>query len=941
MKEAGIGSVIFLEVNVGIPRGKVDFFSEEWQQLFAHAVKETERLGIEMTLGMGPGWNGSGGPWVNLSESMRNLVSSKITVSGSGQNQQLHLPQPEPQRPFFGIPDEWMKKRAGYYEDVLVLAYPSDSTRLADAEEKALYYRAPISSQAGVKPTLPIRRSGTIQQGVGTEQVVDLTSYMKPDGTLEWAVPEGEWTILRMGMANAGTITRPAPEPGLGFESDKLSKKALLSHFDQFAGKLLQKTGIPDPSAKGGLKMLHIDSWEVGSQNWTDDFIGEFTHNRGYSPIPYLPVYSGQVIENSEVSERFLFDMRLTVQEMILKNHFSVAKDLAHQNKMGLSVEPYDMSPFADMEAGKMADIPMCEFWSKGRGFNTLYSCFEATSVAHIQGKPVVAAEAFTSDWGKDGFVAHPTELKNQTDWALATGINKLFFHTFCHQSLREDLKPGMTMGGYGVHWDRGQTWWPMSSGYHQYITRCSYLLQQGNTVADILYLAPEGAPYVFFPPESALAGDKELPDRRAYNFDACPVGLFMEQADTKDGKIVFPGGASYQVLVLPDSETMTPEMLAKIESLLGKGITVIGNKPLFSPSLTNYPLCDQELKELSDKVWGKEPANSAIQTLEYGKGRLITGKELYPRTDERDNYPLYEVVTEVLNEQKIVPDFASDKEIRYTHRKDGDTEIYFISNRTGEETRAMCQFRATQTPQLWNPVSGERYTVSGHKAANDQTEFSIDFAPYQSYFVIFSNNHRNDNETLSDLSTLTKQAKETEEIRSPWHVSFKKEYGGPSPMIIDQLTDWSLSDNDSLKYYSGIATYTNEFTVPAGWMDKGNRISIHLGKVKNLAKIVVNGKEAGILWTSPWSLNISDLIKEGTNKLEIEVANLWVNRLIGDEFLPYDGVANGQWPDWLQNNTPRTSGRYAFSSCNYYTKESPLLESGLLGPVTIAVQEE
>lgn len=939
MKEAGIGSVIFLEVNVGIPRGKVDFFSEEWQQLFVHAVRETERLGIEMTLGIGPGWNGSGGPWVNLNESMRNLVSSQTTVSGTNQKQILQLPQPEPQRPFFGIPDEWMKKRAEYYEDVLVVAYPSDSTRLADVEEKALYYRAPISSQAGVKPALPIKRSGNTTQGVGADKVIDLTSKMKPDGTLEWTVPDGTWTILRMGMANVGTITRPAPEPGLGFESDKLSKKALLSHFDNFAGKLLKKTGIPDASNKGGLKMLHIDSWEVGSQNWTDDFIEEFTRSRRYSPVKYLPVYSGQVIDNSEVSERFLFDMRLTVQEMIIKNHISVVKDLAHQNNMRLSVEPYDMSPFADMEVGKMADIPMCEFWSKGRGFNTLYSCFEATSVAHLLGKPVVAAEAFTSDWKRDGFVAHPTELKNQTDWALATGINKLFFHTFTHQALSENLKPGMTMGGYGVHWDRGQTWWPMSSDYHQYITRCSYLLQQGNTVADILYLAPEGAPYVFFPPASALAGDKEIPDRRAYNFDGCPVGIFMEQAEVKDGKIAFPSGASYNVLVLPDSETMTPEMLAKIESLLKKGATVIGNRPVFSPSLTNYPSCDQKLEELSDKVWGKENVNTTMNTREYGKGKLISGKDLYPRTHERDNYPLYEVITDILAEQKIAPDFSSDQEIRYTHRKDGDTDIYFISNRTGEETRPMCQFRATQTPQLWNPVSGERYTISGHKTVNGQTELSIDLAPYQSYFVIFSNNNSKANNELPDISMLTKQSKATEEIHTPWNVSFNKEYGSPAPMVFDKLADWSLSSNDSLKYYSGIATYTNEFTVPSEWIRNETRISINLGKVKNLATIVINGKEAGILWTSPWNLNISDLIKEGTNKLEIKVANLWVNRLIGDEFLPYDGVNNGQWPEWLVNKTPRTSGRYAFSSCDYYTKESPLSESGLLGPVTITAQ--
>ncbi len=254
-----------------------------------------------------------------------------------------------------------------------------------------------------------------------------------------------------------------------------------------------------------------------------------------------------------------------------------------------LSIEPYDMNPASDLDLGAVADVPMCEFWTKGFGFNSAFSCVEATSIAHVHGLPVVAAEAFTAG-REEAWKMYPGNVKNQGDWAFCMGINKFVYHTFAHKPLGDELRPGMTMGPYGVHWDRGQTWWPLVSEYHKYVSRCQYLLRQGHTVADILYLTPEGAPHVFRPPFSALEGDDVLPDKRGYNFDGCSPLALIEKASVVDNRIVFPRGASYRLLVLPNIETMTPILVEKIDWLVKEGAVVIGQPPVKSPSLSNYP---------------------------------------------------------------------------------------------------------------------------------------------------------------------------------------------------------------------------------------------------------------------------------------------------------------------------------------------------------------
>jgi hypothetical protein len=640
MKQAGLGHLVFLEVNVGVPRGPVGFLSEPWQELFAHAVREAERLGIEITLGSGPGWTGSGGPWVKPEQSMQHLVASRVEVQGPG-SFAAKLAVLPPRRPFFGdVPAPMKPAWEAFFKDVAVLAFPTptNAAKLPDSDEKALVYRAPFSSQPGVKPYLeapaefPATPTGS---AIAPEQILDLTSRLQTDGTLDWEIPPGAWTVLRFVSRNNGASTRPAPEPGLGFECDKFDPVALDAHFEEYVGRLLKKVG--PRKAGAGWTMLHIDSWEMGAQNWTPRLRAESQRRRGYDPQPYYPAVLGDVVGSRELTERFLWDLRQTGSELVVQNHAEHLKALGRRHGFTLSIEPYDMNPSCDFDLGAVADVPMCEFWSVG--FDTTFSCHQASSIAHIMGCPVVAAEAFTGAPGED-WKQYPGSLKNQGDWAFATGINRLTFHTFAHKP--DATRPGMVMGPYGVHWDRGQTWWPMVGPYHRYLSRCQEMLRQGRTIADVLYLMPEGAPNIFQPPVSAFVGSKRLPDRRGYNFDGCSPAALLKLASVRDGSVVFPSGALYRLLVLPNFETMTPELLGKLSALVKAGATVIGAPPRKSPSLANYPECDREVARQAEALWGAltPPATQTVRKV--GQGRVIWGGALNER-EAQEKSPILE----------------------------------------------------------------------------------------------------------------------------------------------------------------------------------------------------------------------------------------------------------------------------------------------------------
>ena len=915
MKKAGIGGAIFLEVNIGIPRGPVDFMSPHWQELFADAVHEADRLGIQIALGSGPGWCGTGGPWLKPEQTMQHLVASETNVTGPLKFS-ANLPRPQPRKPYFGegtLTPELKKVWQDFYRDVAVLAFPTPegTNRIANINEKALYLRDPFSSRPGVKPFLPAPAEFPVlptNACVDADKMIVLTPKMAADGKLVWDVPPGKWTIMRLGSTLTGQTTRPAPQPGLGFESDKFDRDAMDAHFAAFTEKLLARVG-PHTNVDGGLTAVHFDSWEMGAQNWSANFRKEFQKRRGYDPLKLFPAYMGRVVGSDEVSERFLWDVRQTAQELVIENHISRLSTLAHNRGLTLSLEPYDLNPCGDLSLGRVADVPQCEFWYLG--YDTTYSAIEAASIAHTCGRPVVAAEAFTASPGED-WKANPAALKPLGDWAFCAGVNRFDFHRFQAQPWTNRW-PGMTMGSYGVHWDRTQTWWDMAPAYHDYLSRCQFLLRRGVTVADVCFLAAEGAPHVFRPPSSAITGNP--PDHGGYNFDGCAPETLLERAIVKNGKLVFPGGTTYQILVLPERQTMTPKLLRKIKSLVKAGATVFGPPPVKSPSLEAFPQCDAEVKMLARELWG-DCDGEKVFAHSLGKGRVLwRATEVKPS----EQYGDFAAVTNVLAGMNLSPDFSSDGPIRFTHRRDGDADIYFVANRKTNVVDVNCQFRvAGKQPELFDPMTGETRLLPQFSERAGYMEIPMRFDPGQSFFVLFRNPATQAKVAAQNFPAM----KPVVELAGAWDVQFDPRWGGPGKVTFDSLADWSQRLEAGIKFYSGTAVYRKTFELPSPGPLADQKYFLSLGDVRNLARVKLNGRDLGVVWCAPWQVATGDALKSGKNELEIEVANLWPNRLIGDLSLPAEK-------------------RFTWVARNPYKKNSPLLQSGLLGPVSLIAKPE
>lgn len=939
MKEAGLGNLVFLEVNVGVPRGPVDFMSDEWQDLFAHAVHEAERLGIAITLGVGPGWTGSGGPWVDAAQSMQHLVSSCIDVEGPAKfSGELPLPEPRPPTRYSRLSPELVARRAAFFRDVSVLAFPATArtARVEEIVEKALYDRLPFSSVAGVTPFVPTSAEYPVippDEIIDAERIFVLTDHLRPDGTLDWEVPPGRWTIMRFCSRNNGSNTRPAPRPGWGFECDKFDKAAFDFHFDSYVGRLLDKVGPRKTTT--GWTTLHMDSWEMGAQNWTARFREEFEDRRGYDPQPFFPAYDGRIVGSLEQTERFLHDLRVTAQELVLENHARHLKERGRQHGFDLSIEPYDMTPCADLDLGAVADVPMCEFWSDGYGFDTAYSCIEATSIAHTMGRAIVSAEAFTA-LPEEGWTQHPGSMKNQGDWAFCMGINRFVYHTFAHKPLGDAHRPGMTMGPYGVHWDRGQTFWPMVGAYHRYVTRCSHILRRGVTVGDILYLTPEGAPHVFRPPPSALDGDGMLGDKRGFGFDGCSPAILTDRAVVRDGRIAFPGGTSYGLLVLPRSDTMTPELLETIAALVEAGAMVVGPPPVKSPSLSGYPACDRQVRALSEWLWGGFSVPETVTECRHREGAIFWGGELATAGDSL--YPGYEAIAALLKEMGCVEDFEASGPVRHTHRRTAERDIYFVANRSDRCIEVECRFRVDRgEPELWEPLKGRKRLLPRFERDHGVTAIPMRFDAHESFFVVFPREAAFRSPGLQAARENFPRTQTAARLDGPWEVSFDPTWGGPETATFDRLVDWTEQEERGIRYYSGIATYRKSFDLPAT-LEAGTAVHLDLGTVHDIARVRINGTDLGVIWTAPWRVTITGVVQAEGNHLEIAVANRWPNRLIGDQQESDAAVRTVKWDSGLLGGREFKTGRYTFATRHSFTAESELLPSGLLGPVTVCL---
>ncbi|MBD3177015.1 MAG: hypothetical protein GF320_17715, partial [Armatimonadia bacterium] len=566
MAREGIGGVLIMEVDQGAPLGPIPFASEEWRDLFEHVVREAERLGLEVNMHNNAGWCGSGGPWVEPRHAMQRVVWSETPVPG-GETFDGTLPQPP--------------TVADAYWDIATFAVPAvGEFRIPDIEGKSAVVRRDL----GLPAEYPEAPAGSV---IDPAEVIDLTGEVGPAGELTWRAPPGDWVILRMGHTPTGAVNAPAHESGRGLECDKLSREAVEAHFDAFMGKLIRDS---EPLAGQTLVSTHIDSWETGSQNWTPRFREEFLSLRGYDPLPYLPVYTGRVIGSLEWSERFLWDLRLTISELLLDNYAGYMAEMAEEHGLRLSIEAYGNTTVDNIAYAGRADEPMAEFWS-WPAYGAAGTLPEMASGAHIYGKPIVGAEAFTAG-DQERWLGHPGSIKAMGDWAFALGINRFVFHRYAMQPWL-DRRPGMTMGPWGLHYERTQTWWDESAEYHQYLSRCQYLLQQGQPVVDLLYLAPEGAPRSYGPPP--LDG---------YKGDACSTEALLERATVQDGRIVFPGGMSYRALVLPGTAAMTPQLLRKLADLAADGVAIFGDPPTRAPGLSGWPGSDERVRRMAAELW-------------------------------------------------------------------------------------------------------------------------------------------------------------------------------------------------------------------------------------------------------------------------------------------------------------------------------------------------
>ena len=925
MYEAGLRKALFLEVNIGVPRGPVDFMSEAWQDNFANAAKLADELGMEIILGTGPGWSGSGGPWVRPEQSMQHLCASSVTINTPGPTQ-VKLPIPAPLKPsnFAGLRGHLVNQRNEWHADVAVLAFPTPASTPAPdrLDVKALHRTDPYSIWKHVLRYVPSTAEypePAAASVIQPERIIDLTGKMRPDGSLDWNVPPGNWTVMRFAARSTGQTTRPAPAPGHGFEVDKFDSKAFEFHFQNFHKKLMDKVGQRRPNR--GWTALHLDSWEMSSQNWTQTFREAFRKQCGYDPQPFYPAYHGLIVGSRKQSERFLYDMRRVAQELLLSQHAQTIKDTAHRNGFYYTSQGYDMNPAGDLDILSIADIPSCEFWINNH-VDTVYSCVEAVSAAHTMGKPIVRAEAFTSGGGVFG--VSPGDMKNQSNWAFAMGINEFIFHTFQHQPLGKDgPRPGMTMGGHGIHWHRNQTFWPVVGSYHEYVARCGQMLRQGVSVSDILYLTPEGAPHIFLAPEGALDANR---DKHAYGFDAVSPRILIQRAEVKSGRISFDNGTSYRLMVLPKIETMTPELLEKITELVKAGATIQGVPPVASPSLIDFPNCDTRVQMLAEALWGKgsEPIR------QVGKGRVFRGE--VEATAKSTLYPPYRAIAALLEQDGQQKIFSSDGNLRFHQRRTADRDIFFVANREAGASSCTGVFRVDgSNPELWDPSNGSVRRLPSFSRQKDGTvRVPLQFAAHEGCFIVFDRKATAEQGEGTNFASL----KPMQTINGAWQVTFDPIWGGPDqPVSFANLTDWTTHKDSGIKYYSGIAVYETRFDSNPAKLD--SEMILDLGDVEDMARVTLNGKSLGTVWSAPYRVTLpAGLLKKADNVFKIEVVNTWHNRLVGDQ-QPEDRDARKlQWEDGLLGGRSYSGGRYTFS--NRPDARGNLHPAGLLGPVRI-----
>jgi hypothetical protein len=957
MKAKGFGGAIITDAggaeqegNDQVPAGPA-FFSPEWRELFKFTLQEASRLGLEMSLNIQSGWN-LGGPMIKAEDAPKKLTWSETRLHGAAA--------------FTGALAE-PKHAPELYRDICVLAFPVSSsvnTRppIQNWSEKALIKGLGWSTPdcAPLLQELPERPG---EEDTHSPQVLDLTAKMDRDGVLRWDAPAGEWEILRLGYTlNDHCLVSTSSQSWQGYALDPINGDVFRSYWRQVVEPLIADAG---PLAGKTLRYLHTDSWEVEVLNWTPSLRAEFKRRRGYDLLPFLPVLAGYIVDSRPVSNRFLYDFRRTIGDLAVDNHFRLFSQGAHRH--GLEIHPESGGPHSvpvdSLQCLGMDDAPMSEFWARSPIHRVAdadrFFIKQPASAAHTYGRRLVVGEGFTNiglHWQETLW----DNLKPSFDRALGEGLNRLVWHAFVCSPAGMGL-PGQQYFA-GTHFNPNTTWWPVSGPFLACLNRCQFLLQQGLFVADVCQYYGSGVPNFTQLKHSDPA--KVLP---GFDYDAATEEVLLTRMAARHGRIVLPDGMSYRLLVLPRYDRIELPALRKLKKLVADGATILGPRPMGATSLQDYPKCDLEVATLARQLWGD--TNEAARTEHpFGKGRVIWGK----------------TARQVLLADGIRPDFEFSGDspaagLDYIHRRDGATDIYFVANPANHWENVACTFRvAGAAPELWLPDTGEIRRGIDFEEKDGRTVVPLRLEPYGSAFVVFRPQlparpippptpiiaatkdgqpvflagsardfagaaevfERNGQPVLGagepgqyELTDSRGRVAKITVAPLPPPVILEGGWtlGAPmkeldssvtQPMPLKTLKSWTDFDDLKLKYFSGTLQYTRDFDLDDAQLLAGRRLWLDLGEIHELAEVELNGKNLGILWKPPWRVDLAGAAHPGKNHLVIRVTNFWPNRIIGDQFLPPD------------QRVTRTNIRKL-------TRKTPLMISGLLGPVQLLTTAE
>jgi hypothetical protein len=728
---------------------------------------------------------------------------------------------------------------------------------------------------------------------VPKSDVIDLRSKVNADGTLDWTPPPGRWIVLRFGYSLLGITNHPATAEATGLEVDKLNHRYVANYMNQYLDSYKNTVGA-DEMGKRGIRYVITDSWEAGTQNWTDDMVAQFKRLRGYDPVPCMPVLTGEVVGSSADSDRFLWDFRKTIADLTADEHYGQIEASLKAREMGHYGESHESGRafIADgMEVKKLDDIPMSAMWTQTPGVNKVEYNFnaddrESASVAHIYGQNIAAAESLTA--AEAPWAWSPATLKPTADQELLNGINRFVIHESAHQPL-VGKAPGLTLGPFGQWFNRNETWADEAGPWIDYLARSSYMLQQGHYSADLVYFYGEDSNLTAIFHNSAPA----IP--AGYDFDYINAdALIHELHVASDGMLTTKSGMRYRLLCLdPYSQHMSLPVLQAIYKLVQEGATVAGPKPMDDPSLAD----DQaEFKRLNGELFDN---GSGVHRV--GKGTVYAGQPL----------------SEVFQAINLTPDFdyagsGAEPAVLFSHRKVKDGEIYFIDNRSDQETSIQASFRvAGKAAEIWRAETGSSIPAS-YTIVDGRTTVPLHLEAWGTAFVVLR-------KPSTPASRELPQPIETSlaTLEGPWHVSFQPGRGAPASITMQTLASWSENSDPGVKYFSGHGTYTKTIEVPTNWFHKGASVYLDMGDVKNLAQVAINGQDLGITWHQPYRVDVTKALRPGRNEIAIKVTDSWVNRLIGDQ-------------------QPGTTVKYTFTDVTPYHADSPLVEGGLLGPVRI-----